>query len=186
MSEKDLEPPVTSQRRRHRSVTVVRVATPGLRPPHRDLSGVGSFPAQPRLDLPRGPDDAVAARPCPDSRARLRRGPGRREALRPGAAHSLERLARGRLARPAAALQGRAGLSEADNQAAPEPDPRAGDQPPVRPSTPQLLGRAGPPARRPTTIRTRPRPRPCSRSTASPSAWPSTPTTNATATSISD
>ena len=30
-----------------------------------------------------------------------------------------------------------------------EPDPRAGDRPPVHPPAPQLLGRAGPPARRP-------------------------------------
>ena len=48
-----------------------------------------------------------------------------------------------------------------------------------------VLGRAGPAARRSATTRTRPRPRRCSTSTASPSAWPSTPTTSATATSTS-
>ena len=65
------------------------------------------------------------------------------------------------------------------------PDPRAGDQSPVHPPAPQFLGRARPSARRPATTRTPTRPRSCSRSTASPSAWPSIPTTSATATSTS-
>ena len=143
-----------------------------------------------RLHPPRGPDHVVAARPRPDPPARPRHGPGRRppgrrEALRPGAAHPLERLARRRLARPAAPLQGRAGLPQADDQATPDPDPRAGDRPPVHPPAPRTTGPGRAACSPSGTTRTRPRPRPCSTSTASPSAWPSTPTTNATATSTS-
>ena len=68
-------------------------------------------------------------------------------------------------------LQGRAGLSQADDQAATEPDPRARDQPPVHSPTPQFLGRARAGCSPSRTIRTLARPRTCSRSTASPSAW---------------
>ncbi len=49
-----------------------------------------------------------SSRICPDSAVHPRRGLGRRQTVRSGAAHSLERLARGRFTRPNASLQGRA------------------------------------------------------------------------------
>ncbi len=103
-------------------------------------------------DSPRDLNDVVAAplRSDPAARhfQRLRRGsPGRRPAARPGAAHPLERLARHRLARPPAAVQDRSGLPPADDPATREPDPRAGDRPPLHHLPPQLLGRAQPVAR---------------------------------------
>ena len=148
-------------------------------------------PVTARFDPPRGFHDVVTARPasrCSCSSSRRgpgRRSPGRREAVRPGAAHPLERLARGRLARPAAALQGRAGLPQADDQAALEPGPRAGDRTACSSFSTSITGPGRAACSPSGTTRTRPRPRSCSRSTASPSAWPSTPTTSATATSTS-
>ena len=56
--------------------------------------------------------------------------------------------------------------------------PEPGTNAPVHPPAPELLGGAGPRARRRRTTRTPgPRPRTCSISTASPSAWRFTPTT---------
>ena len=124
------------------------------RPLHPRRGRVDPRPPQSDSNPPRDSDYAVAAYPHTDPPPGLRlgrgrRSPGRREAVRPGAPHSLERLARRRLARPAASLQGRAGLPQADHQATAGPDPRAGDQSPVHPPAPQFLGRTEPPARRP-------------------------------------
>ena len=138
----------------HRSITLLPITTSGRPPPLRDPLRVGPCPlpfdsSRREASTMRSPRVLLAilllipaASPADDRKAVEK--PFGLERRTP-----LQRLPRRRLARPALPLQGRASLPQADHQATPDHDPRAGDRPPLHPPAPRTLGGAGPPARRP-------------------------------------